>query len=487
VELRRPHPRFRSVPSENLQPRTAPLHSRNTRAFIWAQLLLIYCAFGTSCAIQDSDDPARHRAPPVVAKQEVQPAEQAAKLLDAALKEYADDPAVNALVTAVRSASTAPLTAGNDVHPLVDGPQTFAAIEEAVRAATHHVHVETFIYDDDALGREFAELLAAKRGEGVEVRVLYDSIGSMETDPKFFDTLRQDGIEVREFRPMNPAETPLIWKIQNRDHRKILVVDGGVAFTGGINVSGTYSSSSSSKPGPERGIEEGWRDTHIRIKGPAVAQLQELFIENWERAGEGPTFCCAPEHFPTHSPAGKHLVTIVANDSDESDDRSLYATYLAAFKKSSSRLWITHAYFAPNDDLLDAMTEAAARGVDVRLITPGFTDSNVILFATRSTYTRLLKGGVRIYERNDALLHAKSVVIDGAVSIVGSANLDMRSFIHNDEANAIIISRDFGARMEQIFERDQEAAHALDLDTWQQRPLMERLREFGSKLLWYWL
>jgi cardiolipin synthase len=422
-----------------------------------------------------------------VAKQEVQPAEQAAKLLDAALKEYADDPAIEALVSAVRSASTAPLTAGNDVHPLVDGPQTFAAIEAAVTAAVHHVHVQTFIYDDDELGRKFAELLAAKRREGVEVRVLYDSIGSMETDPKFFDTLRQDGIEVREFRPMNPAETPLIWKIQNRDHRKILVVDGRVAFTGGINVSGTYSSSSSTKPGPKRGLEDGWRDTHIRIKGPAVAQLQELFIENWERAGEGPSFCCAPEHLPTLAPVGKHLVTIVANDSDESDDRSLYATYLAAFKKSGSRLWITHAYFAPNDDLLDAMTEAAARGVDVRLIAPGFTDSNVILSATRSTYTRLLKGGVKIYERNDALLHAKSVVIDGTVSIVGSANLDMRSFIHNDEANAIIISRDFGARMEEIFERDQKAAHALDLETWRQRPLMERMRELGSKLLWYWL
>ena len=475
------------MPSENLQRCISPLHTRNTRAFIWAQLLLVYCAFGTSCAVQESDDPAARRAPPVIAKQEVQPAEDAAKLVDAALKEYADDPAVAALVAAVRSASTAPLTAGNEVHPLIDGPQTFAAIEEAVNAATHHIHVETFIYDDDELGRRFAELLATKRREGVEVRVLYDSIGSMETDPKFFDTLKQDGIEVREFRPMNPAETPLIWKIQNRDHRKILVVDGRVAFTGGINVSGTYSSSSSSKPGPDRGIEEGWRDTHIRIKGPAVAQLQELFIENWERAGDGPSFCCAQEHFPTLSSVGKHLVTIVANDSDESDDRSLYATYLAAFKQSSSRLWITHAYFAPNDDLLDAMTEAAARGVDVRLITPGFTDSNVILFATRSTYTRLLKGGVRIYERNDALLHAKSVVIDGTVSIVGSANLDMRSFIHNDEANAIIISRDFGARMEKIFERDQQAAHALDLDTWQQRPFMERLREFGSKLLWYWL
>jgi cardiolipin synthase len=141
-------------------------------------VLLTYCAFGTSCAVQDPDGPATRRAPPIVAKQEVQPAEHAAKLLDAALKEYADDPAVESLVGAVRSASSAPLTAGNDVHPLVDGPQTFAAIEEAVKAAAHHVHVETFIYDDDELGRKFANLLAAKRREGVEVRVLYDSVGA---------------------------------------------------------------------------------------------------------------------------------------------------------------------------------------------------------------------------------------------------------------------------------------------------------------------
>ena len=461
---------------------------KHVRASLWAQLLLLNCVLGTGCAIHDLEYIEPGESPPVVSKHEVLPPEAAAELLESALKEYADDPKVRELVKAVRAASTAPLTAGNDVRPLVDGPQTFSAIEEAVRAARHHVHVETFIYDDDELGSEFADLLATKRREGVQVRVLYDSIGSMETDPKFFDKLRTDGIEVREFRPMNPAKTPLIWKIQNRDHRKILVVDGKVAFTGGINVSGTYSSASTTRPGPDRGIEDGWRDTHIRIEGPAVAQLQELFVENWQRAASESSACCeAPEFFPSLSASGKHLVTIVANDSEDSEDRSLYATYLAAFKQSSSRLWITHAYFAPNEDLLDAMIAAAQRGVDVRLIAPGFTDSNMILYATRSTYTKLLKGGVRIYERKDALLHAKSVVIDGTVSIVGSANLDMRSFIHNDEVNAIIVSRDFGARMEQIFNRDQKASRALDLETWKDRSLWERFREFGSKLLWYWL
>lgn len=458
------------------------------RRAVLVLLASIGCALGTSCSVRETRDAQSGSAPPVVTPDRTVSAAEAEALLDSALKEYADDASVQRLIASVREASTAPLTAGNAVQALVDGPQTFAAIEASVAEAKHHVHVETFIYDDDKLGRDFAELLARKQAEGVQVRLLYDSIGSMETDPAFFDGLRKQGIEVREFRPMNPAKTPLIWKIQNRDHRKILVVDGKVAYTGGINVSGTYSSASSSRPGPERGVEDGWRDTHVRIEGPAVAQLQSLFFENWVRAGDAKDEpCCRSDYFPEAQTPGKHLVTIVANDSDDSDDRSLYATYIRAFENASARLWITHAYFAPNDDLLEAMTDAAKRGVDVRLIAPGFTDSNVILYATRSTYTRLLKGGVKIYERKDALLHAKSVVIDGTLAIVGSANLDLRSFIHNDEVNAIIISRDFGKRMEQIFERDVEASRPLDMDTWQQRSMWERFREFSSKLMWYWL
>lgn len=180
------------------------------------------------------------------------------------------------------------------------------------------------------------------------------------------------------------------------------------------------------------------------------------------------------------------LVTIVGNDS-ESDDRSLYGTYLAAFASASTRLWITHAYFAPNEELLNAMTQAAQRGVDVRLIVPAFTDSKLVLKATQSTYTRLLKAGVRIYELKDALLHAKSVVIDGTVSIVGSANLDMRSFLHNDEVNAIVVSRDFGRRMEAVFRRDEQASRPIELERWNRRSLWQRLKEFGVNLFGYWL
>jgi cardiolipin synthase A/B len=449
-------------------------------------LLVAVTVLCSACVTLNPDAEQTDRIPPIVTKQRALSEDASDRLLQSALDEYKSDPAVRELIDEVRRAASTPLTTGNKVTVLLDGPQTYAAMERALQSARHHIHVETFIFGADEIGRRFAELLQRKHNEGIEVRVLYDSIGSMETPREFFDELRTKGLEVREFRPMNPVETPLIWKIQNRDHRKIIVVDGKVGFTGGINIDGTYSSASSSKPGPTRGLEDGWRDTHLSIEGPAVAQLQTLFTESWNKAGERTAFTPERDYFPAISESGRDLVTIVANDS-ESDDRSLYATYLAAFTKANSRLWITHAYFAPNEELLTAMTDAVKRGADVRLIVPGFTDSRIVLQATRSTYTGLLEKGVHIYQLDDAFLHAKSVVIDGALSIVGSANLDMRSFVHNDEANAIVISREVGQRMEQVFKRDQQAATAIDLSKWKKRSIWKRVKELGARIMGYWL
>ena len=422
--------------------------------------------------------------PPIVARQRELSQDAGDKVLQAALERYKDDAAVRELVESVRRYSSAPLTTGNRVSVLIDGPQTYSAIEATLRAARHDIHIETFIFGAGDVGQRFADLLAQKRKEGLEVRVLYDSLGSRETPREFFDGLRQHDIEVREFRPLNVVKTPEVWNLHNRDHRKIIVVDGKVGFTGGINIDSTYTSASTSKPGPDRGLEDGWRDTHIEIQGPAVKQLQTLFVDSWQQAGAHTEF--GDKYFPTIAPAGDDLVTIVANDS-ESDDRSLYGTYLAAFNGSSKRLWLTHAYFAPNEELLTAMIDAAQRGVDVRLIVPSFTDSRVVLNATQATFTRLLKAGVRIYELKDALLHAKSVVVDGTVSIIGSSNLDMRSFLHNDEVNAIVISRDTARRMEEVFQRDQQAARPVELDRWKHRSAWQRVKEFFVNLFSYWI
>jgi cardiolipin synthase A/B len=424
--------------------------------------------------------------PPIVVRQRALSEDAGDKVLQSALEQYKDDVAVRDLVDSVRRYSSVPLTTGNRVSVLIDGPQTYSAIEAALRAARHDIHIETFIFGAGEIGHRFADLLAQKRKEGVEVRVLYDSVGSRDTPREFFDELRRQDIEVREFRPLNPLETPEVWNLHKRDHRKIIVVDGQVGFTGGINIDSTYSSASSSKPGPEHGLEDGWRDTHIRIQGPAVRQLQTLFMETWQQAGDHKEFGGEDDHFPEIKPAGDVLVAIVANDS-ETDDRSLYGTYLAAFTHSTRRLWITQAYFAPNEELLTALVDAAQRGVDVRLIVPAFSDSSIVLNATKATFTRLLKAGVHIYELKDALLHAKTVVDDGTVSIVGSANLDMRSFLHNDEVNAVIVSRDIARDLETVFVRDQQASRPVELDRWERRSLWQRTKEFFVHLFGYWI
>jgi cardiolipin synthase len=444
---------------------------------------LILCA---ACVAQNPRYQPAEEMPPIVARQRELSADAGDKVLQAALEQYKDDTAVRELVDSIRSYSSEPLTTGNRVNVLVDGPQTYSAIEAAIRAARHNIHIETFIYGPGDVGQRFADLLAQKRKEGLEVRLLYDSLGSRETPREFFDKLRQQNVEVREFRPLSPIKTPEVWKLQNRDHRKIIVADGQVGFTGGINIDSTYESASTSRPGPERGLEDGWRDTHIEIQGPAVAQLQTLFVETWQQAGEHQDLSAKDKYFPTIKPAGDNLVTIVANDS-ESDDRSLYGTYVAAFTCATKRLWITHAYFAPNEELLTALIDAAKRGVDVRLIVPSFTDSRVVLNATQATFTQLLNAGVKIYELKDALLHAKSVVVDSSVSIIGSSNLDMRSFLHNDEVNAIVISRDTARRMEEVFQRDQQAARPVALKAWEQRSLWQRTKEFFVHMFSYWI
>ena len=444
---------------------------------------MILCA---ACAAQNPRYQPAEQMPPIVARQRELSEDAGDKVLQAALERYKDDAAVRELVDSVRRYSSAPLTTGNRVNVLIDGPQTYSAIEAALRAARHNIHIETFIYGPGDVGQRFADLLAQKRKEGLEVRLLYDSLGSRETPREFFEQLRQQNVEVREFRPLSPIKTPEVWKLQNRDHRKIIVVDGQIGFTGGINIDSTYDSASTSKPGPERGLEDGWRDTHIEIQGPAVAQLQTLFVGNWQQAGEHEDLSAKDKYFPAIKPAGDNLVTIVANDS-ESNDRSLYGTYVAAFTCATKRLWITHAYFAPNEELLTALIDAAKRGVDVRLIVPSFTDSRVVLNATQATFTQLLNAGVKIYELKDALLHAKSVVIDSSVTIIGSSNLDMRSFLHNDEVNAIVISRDTAQRMEEVFQRDQQSARAVELEAWERRSLWQRTKEFFVHMFSYWI
>jgi cardiolipin synthase A/B len=448
--------------------------------------LLVIALACAACASPQVRSASELPKTPILAAGGALPLRAGEKVVDARLESKYDTERVREMVDAFRAQADTPLVAGNRVKLLVDGPQTLSAIRAAIEAARHNIHVETYIFADDEIGRDFRDLLIRRRADGLEVRVLYDAIGSVDTPGDFFNAMRDAGIEVREFRPLNPIRTPLPWKINNRDHRKITVVDGRTAFTGGINISSTYASSSSKRPGPSRGADEAWRDTHVQIDGPVAAQFQSLFLETWTRAGG-----TAPEHsadyFPALVPVGPDLVAAVATSGGDRSEATIYGTFHATIRHASRRLWMTQAYFAPNDEMRKLLIDAVKRGVDVRLIVPGFTDSALILHASRSNYDELLAGGVRIYEQRQALLHAKTLVADTALSMVGSANFDMRSFVHNNEVNAVVIGSGFGRRMEQLFERDLRDTYEIKLERWRKRPLMEKLKEFSSSLFSYWL
>lgn len=394
-------------------------------------------------------------------------------------------------IAAEEAISGQPLVAGNKVTLLDDGPATMRAMMDAVREARDHINLETYIFEADEVGKRLAELLIEKSASGVIVNLIYDSVGGLSTPREFFDRMRKAGIAVLEYHPVNPLQAWGDWDINQRDHRKILVVDGRVAFTGGVNISRVYGRSSSSvlrsgrrQPDPPDTKHAAWRDTHMQIEGPAVAEFQKLFRETWQRETGKPLR--AANYFPALAPQGKALVRAIGSTPDM-EDYAIYKTYISALAHADNYAYLTSAYFVPDGQMLQALIDAAQRGVDVRLIFPSFTDVEIILHAGRSYYDDLLAAGVRIYERKTAMLHAKTAVIDGVWSTIGSTNLDMRSFLHNDEVNAVILSTDFATRMEALFQRDLQESVEITAQQWQKRGLRQRLREWTARLFAYWL
>ncbi len=385
-----------------------------------------------------------------------------------------------------QSISDSPLVLGNKVTLLQDGKETYAAMFAAIAQARDHINLESYIIEDDAIGRQFAELLLSSQARGIQVNVIYDSVGGFNTPKAYFEHLREGGIAVLEFNPVNPLNARTPWLLNNRDHRKILVVDGHTAFIGGINISSVYASGSllgprgKAAPKPTDKNPIVWRDTDLQIEGPVVAELQKLFMSTWER--QRGKALAARDYFPELKAQGSDIVRSIGSSYD--DPFSLmYLTLISAIGNAEKQVYLTHAYFVPDAQLLQALTDAAARGVDVRLILPSQSDSNLVFNAGRSHYSRLLEAGVKLYERKGALLHAKTAVIDGVWSTVGSSNLDWRSSLDNDEINAVVLGRDFAQKMLTMFTADLQASQAIDLPTWQRRPLTNRLKEWLAQLL----
>ena len=381
------------------------------------------------------------------------------------------------------AATGRPLIAGNKVTLLFDGPRTITAMMAAVAAARDTINLETYIFDQDPLGLKFADLLIAKQKEGVQVSIIYDCVGTLGTPQAFFDRMQEAGIRLLPFQPVSPHHKLFNWRINNRDHRKILVVDGKVAFTGGVNISNAYDHGSMFRSQDKKGTSLGWRDTHIQIEGPAVAALQWMFLDNWASQEEGEL--PAKDYFPTLTQAGDKILRVLA--SQPGGEPEIYKAHFLAIEGATKSIYITAAYFVPDVQILKALLDAAHRGVDVRIILSNLTDSGTVSNAGHSFYTQMLEGGIRVYELKAAVLHAKTAVIDGSWSTVGSTNIDMRSFLHNKEVNVVVLGDDFGQEMDHAFQDDLKDSNEINLEAWKRRPTSKRIKEWFARRLSYWL
>ncbi len=373
--------------------------------------------------------------------------------------------------------SGSPLIKGNRVSLLVDGPATFAAMFKAIEGAKNTINMETFIFEDDETGRRLADLLIRKRGEGVQVNLMYDSVGSLQTPASFFKGLRDKGVNVVEFNPINPLKTSKKWRLTLRDHRKILVVDGRIAITGGVNISQVYSSKFFGEE--ERTPAIPWRDTDILIEGPAVAEFQKIFLHAWA-IQKGPALN-EKDYFPAQKESGSNLVQVIKSRPGEAG-RTTFIMYVSAAAFAERSIHLTSSYFIPDRQMIKALRDAARSGVDVKIILPKTSDQNLALYAGRYYYDELLEAGVKLYERRNAILHAKTAVIDGVWATVGSTNLDFLSFSKNFEINTVILSGDFASEMERMFSRDLAESDRINEEEWEKRPWASRVREWFSHL-----
>jgi len=381
-----------------------------------------------------------------------------------------------------------PLLTGNHVELLIDGPRTYAAMFAAIAQAHDYVLVESFIFEEaSANDQTLSSLLSAAAARGVKVYALYDAVGSLSTDAKFLDILRAAGISLCAFNPLNPLDERFSG-VNERDHRKIVVVDGALAFAGGVNFSQAYRIAS--KQARNRGLsqqkslEQGWRDTHIALRGTAARELERLFRATWREAE------CTGEVLPAFreevASAGSTLVQVVASTPDDASNE-IYATLLSVITYARRSVDVTMAYFVPDDTLENALAAAARRGVVVRIILPSYSDFSGVFYAGRAHYDELLKSGVKLYELESAFLHSKSIVVDGVWSSIGSTNFDWRSFVHNHEISVCVIDVGFAGAMERMYAADLADSHEITLAAWKKRGLRERVKEWMWLPIQYWL
>ncbi|MFK7730882.1 MAG: cardiolipin synthase [Pseudomonadales bacterium] len=380
------------------------------------------------------------------------------------------------------SASGVPLTAGNSVELLLDGPSTYREMLRAIRSATDHVHLQSYTFIDGEAAAQFSELLIEKAERGLAVKIVFDALGSFEVSRRLVSKLEQSGVQVRSFQRSLDLR---FWRMHQRDHRKMLIVDGHIGFVGGINITDEYlgekSAFDDSFQPPE---QRGWHDLHARTEGPVVADLQRLFLSVWLNMGRDVSMdnCLFPEPIQQ----GNCLASIVASDRLDSESR-IVDGQIAAMQAATQSILITHAYFVPPREFVDALKAAVIRGVDVRLILPSFSDNAPALYASHAHFEELLAAGVRIFEFKPRMLHSKTMVVDTQWLTIGSSNLDIRSLEHNNEANLVVVDPQLAEQMTQRFEADLGQTEEVLLDDWLQRSVLQRIKERAALVLKYWL
>jgi cardiolipin synthase len=362
------------------------------------------------------------------------------------------------------------MIAGNRVEPLVNGDRIFPAMLEAIRGAKRTITFETYVYYSGAIGAAFSRALAERARAGVKVHVIFDAVGAGKIDDRFEEEMTAAGVEVEKY---NPLRWYTLAQMNNRTHRKLLVVDGRVGFTGGVGIADEWAGDAQG-PG-------NWRDTHFRIEGPVVAQLQAAFMENWiEITGR---VLHGEAYFPPLAPAGGHSAQFFVS-SPGGGGESMQLMYLLSIAAAAKSLRISASYFVPDDVEVRALAEAARRGARVQIIVPGpEIDSETVRRASRASWGELLRAGVEIYEYQPTMYHCKVMIVDGLWVSVGSTNFDSRSFSVNDEANLNVLDPGFAREQERIFAEDLKHARRISLEQWRSRPWPEKLWEHTMGLL----
>lgn len=363
-----------------------------------------------------------------------------------------------------------PISASNRVGNLENGAEIFPSMLEAVRTARQSITFETYIYWSGDVGRQFADALSERAQAGVKVHVLIDWLGSQRIEDSIIDKMKNAGVEVELYHPLHWYH---LGRMNQRTHRKLLVVDGRIGFTGGVGIADEWDGNGTD---PKR-----WRDSHYRLEGPAVAQMQGAFTDNWTKTSG--RVLQGEDYFPALEPAGDMPAQVFTSSPNGGGD-SMMLMYLLAITAAERSIDLSAAYFVPDDLMSGALVAALERGVTVRIIVPGeHTDAEVVQKASRSTWGPLLAAGAQIYQYEPTLFHCKLLVVDRRLVSVGSTNFDSRSFRLNDEANLNVYDAAFAEEVTRVFENDLTKTRPVTFAAWKNRPLSEKLTEHLSSLL----